>query len=106
MSSLRFEWDEAKNLANQRKHGVSFKQASQVFHDHRRVFLPDRIVDGEQRWQTVGLVSAATGGILLLQVAHTVREELENGFWVEVIRIISARKATPRERRSYANENS
>ena len=105
MSGIRFEWDEAKNLANLRKHGVSFPQASQVFRDPLRVLLPDRVVDGEQRWHALGLVGEPSGGILLLLVAHTVREELEPGKVVEVVRIISARKATPKERRTYAAEN-
>jgi hypothetical protein len=47
VSGIRFEWDEAKNLANQRKHGVNFKQASQVFRDPQRVLVAERVVDGE-----------------------------------------------------------
>ena len=105
MSGIRFEWDEAKNLSNQRKHGISFKQASQVFHDQRRVLVADRVVDFEQRWQTLGLVNEAAGGILLLLVPHTIREELESGAFIEVVRIITARRATPEERRTYAKEN-
>ena len=105
MNGIRFEWDETKNLANQRKHGVSFLQAGQVFNDPRRVLLQDRVVDSEQRWQALGMVSEESGGILLLLVAHTVWEELEAGVSVEVVRIISARKATPKERRAYADEN-
>jgi uncharacterized DUF497 family protein len=58
--------------------------------------------DGEQRWQTFGLVE----GLLLLMAAHTVREEDEEGAVTEVIRIISARYATQRERHYYENENS
>jgi len=53
----------------------------------------------------LGFVSEASGGILLLLVAHTIREELESGTFVEVIRIISARKTSPKERRDYADEN-
>jgi uncharacterized DUF497 family protein len=105
VGGIRFEWDEAKNLANRRKHGVSFKQASLVFRDPQRVLVAERVVDGEQRWQTIGVVRKATGGILLLLVAHTVREEFAPGVFIEVVRIISARKATPVERRSYADEN-
>jgi len=52
VSEIRFEWDEAKNLSNQRKHGVSFEDASEVFRDPLYVSLKDRIEDGEQRWQT------------------------------------------------------
>jgi hypothetical protein len=105
VSGIRFEWDEAKNLSNQRKRGVSFQQASQVFHDPQRVLVAERVVDGEQRWQTTGVVRKASGGVLLLLVAHTVREEVEPGVFVEVVRIVSARKATPVERRSYVGEN-
>jgi uncharacterized protein len=98
---MRFEWDEAKSLANRRKHGVSFEQASRVFYDPLYVSVRDRIQGGEERWQTLGLV----GGFLLLIVAHTVREERDEGTSVEVIRIISARRATPKERRRYEEEN-
>ena len=52
-------------------------------------------------WQTLGLVE----GLLLLTVAQTVREERDYGTSVEVIRIISARPATRKERRRYENEN-
>lgn len=106
MTEIRFEWDEAKNLSNQRKHGVSFEEASQVFWDPLHVAVPDRVVDGEQRWQTMGMSRMATGGLLLLLVAHTVREGPEHGTFIEVIRIISARRLTSEERKSYEDENS
>ena len=99
---MRFEWDEAKNLSNQRKHGVSFEKASAVFLDALYVSAQDRIEDGEPRWQTLGMV----GDLLLLTVVHTVREESDDGTAVEVIRIISARPATRTERRRYEDENS
>ena len=67
---MRFEWDEAKNLSNQRKHGVSFEKASAVFLDPLYVSVQDRIEDGEQRWQAIGMV----GDLLILTVAHTVRD--------------------------------
>ena len=101
MTSVRFEWDEAKNLSNQRKHdGVSFETACQVFQDPLHVSTQDRIESGEQRWQTVGAVQ----GFVILLVAHTITED-DDGGSVEIIRIISARRATPRERRRYENEN-
>ncbi|MHB8528372.1 MAG: BrnT family toxin [Caulobacteraceae bacterium] len=51
MIGVRFEWDEAKNLSNQRKHdSVSFEEASQVFRDPLHVSVQDRIEGGEQRW--------------------------------------------------------
>ncbi|HXM66367.1 MAG TPA: BrnT family toxin [Candidatus Acidoferrum sp.] len=98
---MRFEWDEAKNLSNRRKHGVNFEQASLIFGDPLYVSVQDRIEDGEPRWQTLGLVE----GVLLLAVAHTVREENDDGKPVEVIRIISARQATRKERLRYEEEN-
>ncbi len=102
MIGLRFEWDEAKNLSNQRKHdGVSFADARQVFHDPLHISVQDRIEGGEQRWQTMGRVQ----GCVILVVAHTLREEDADGGSVEIIRIISARRATPRERRRYENED-
>jgi len=57
--------------------------------------VQDREVEGELRWQTIGMV----GGLHVLLVAHTVEESLE------VIRMVSARKATPRERNTYAQGN-
>jgi len=90
---IRFEWDDAKNRLNQRKHGVSFELATEVFRDPCHLSVQDRHVGGEERWQTMGLV----GGRVLLLVAHTWREEGDG----EVIRIISARKATAHERRRY-----
>lgn len=102
VAGIRFEWDEAKNLSNQRKHdGVSFEEARQVFQDPLHVSAPDRIEGGEQRWQTVGAVQA----VVILVVAHTVTEQDADRGSVEIIRIISARRATPRERRRYENEN-
>lgn len=101
MPEIRFEWDEAKNLSNQRKHGVRFEEASLVFLDPLFVSVKERIEDGEQRWQTFGLVE----GCLLLMVAHTAREVDEHGETVEVIRIISARRASRKERHRYEDEN-
>jgi uncharacterized DUF497 family protein len=72
-----------------------------VFLDPLYVSVRERIEDGEERWQTFGVVE----GSLLLMVAHTLREECGHGNWIEVIRIITAREATARERRRYENEN-
>jgi uncharacterized DUF497 family protein len=98
---MRFEWDEAKNLSNRRKHGVSFEEASAVFLDPLYVSVQDRVENGELRWQTFGPVE----DLLFLTVAHTVREASEDGILIEVIRIISARRATRKERRRYEDEN-
>jgi uncharacterized DUF497 family protein len=92
---VEFAWDERKNRSNQRKHGVSFETASLVFDDPNHLTRQDREVDGEPRWQTIGIVN----GVYLLLVAHTVDED------EEVIRILSARKATRRERSIYAQSN-
>jgi uncharacterized DUF497 family protein len=64
-----------------------------VFADPYALTEQDRIVGGELRWQTIGLA----GGVVLLLVAHTVQEEGAD----EVIRIISARKATRKECKRY-----
>jgi len=53
---MKFEWDEDKNQANYAKHGLSFEIACKVFDDPLVVYLFDRIVDGEERWQAVGKV--------------------------------------------------
>lgn len=90
---LFFEWDERKAAANLRKHGIQFEEAAQVFFDEFALSAQDRIVDGEPRWQTVGVVE----GILVLVVAHMVWDEGQD----EVIRIISARRATRKERIRY-----
>jgi uncharacterized DUF497 family protein len=100
MNGIRLEWDEAKNRANIVKHGISFDEASQVFADPYYFSLSERVEDGEQRWQSFGIVK----GQLLLMVAHTIREQSGNEI-VEIVRIITARKATNHERRHYEEEN-
>lgn len=92
-SMVWFEWDDAKARTNERKHGVRFEDAMLVFADPFALVEQDRIEGGELRWQTLGLV----GGVALLLVAHTVR----SGPGEEAIRIISARKATRKERQRY-----
>jgi uncharacterized protein len=98
--AARFEWDAAKAAINQRKHGISFDTAMRIFADP--FALSGRILDesGEERWQTLGTVE----GHLLLLVAHTIREEDLDGTAIEIIRIISARKADKKERRRYEQE--
>jgi len=74
--------------------------AIRAFGDPFALTDADRIEAGEQRWQTLGLVE----GYLLLLVAHTAREEVEEGQPIEVVRIISARRADRKERRRYEEE--
>jgi uncharacterized DUF497 family protein len=95
---IRFEWDGAKEHANRRKHGISFEIARQVFGDPDALVEQDRIEGDELRWQTIGMID----GTLLLLVAHTVAfgDDEPN----ETIRIISARRASGRERRRYEKE--
>lgn len=94
---IRFEWNDANAARHFKKHGVSFEVAARVFADPFALMVQDRIENGEQRWQTIGRVD----GHLLLLVAHTVSEDDDT----EVIGIISARKADPKERKRYEQEN-
>ena len=85
---MRFEWDPVKAASNQRKHGVSFQEAAECFEDGFALVLgeprdPDRLI----------LIGASRGHRMIF----TVYAEKA----VAVIRIISARKATLRERRKY-----
>ena len=92
---FKFEWDPAKAASNARKHGVNFDDAVTVFQDRLMRSLPDEEhSDLEQRWITLG---EARNGRLLV-VAHTYREGGDGSY---TVRIISARPATPSERRNY-----
>lgn len=86
-----FTWDDAKNEINVKKHGISFEKASDVFSDPHALSRVERIENGEERWQTIGMV----GEILILLVVYTLRTNTEE------IRIISARKADRKERKAY-----
>lgn len=90
--SISFEWDPRKAVANSRKHGVSFEDAQSVFADERARLIddPDHSAD-EDRFLLLGLGAS----LRLLVVAHCYRAR------GEVIRIISARKATREEQHFY-----
>lgn len=90
---MKFEWDQAKNLSNHAKHGVSFQLAGKVFDDPLATYLFDRIEDGEERWHVMGKI----GDMPVLLVVHTYRSDDGE----EIIRIISARQASSHERRRY-----
>ena len=91
MSQIRFEWDPKKAKSNQKKHGVSFEEAQSVFFDEQALLLEDpQPLHEEERFVLLG-VSAT---LRLLVVVHALRER-------NVIRIISARKATRNEAREY-----
>ena len=91
---MRFTWDENKNQINFKKHGISFEEASEVYHDPLHIaVLDERFNYYEERWITIGKT---------LKNKVVVAANLyfdENG--EEVIRIISARLATALERRQY-----
>jgi len=88
---MGFEWDEAKRLANLDKHGIDFIDVPEVFEGDIVTVEDDRYSYGEQRFVTFGLLQGR-----VVAVVHTDRGES--------IRIISARKATKNEQRSYFQE--
>lgn len=93
---MRFEWDPKKDESNRKKHGIAFEMAQMVFSDPLALSVPDQgHSEGEERWITVGHV----GSRFIVVVVHTYRDSEED----EVIRLISARKATPKERKQYMN---
>jgi uncharacterized DUF497 family protein len=98
---MRCEWDEAKNLQNQRRHrGISFEMAALVFEDERCLIVADRVDyhTKEQRWHALGAAQVEPGIGAVLLVVHVYREE-QNG--EEIVRIISAPVAEKSEVRRY-----
>ena len=92
MAELEFEWDPRKARANLKKHGVSFEEAQSVFFDDEALFRDDdEHSDDEERFVLLGLSSI----LRILVVVHCFRGT------DDVIRIISARKATPSEAGQY-----
>ena len=91
---MEWIWDVIKAERNRIKHGLSFETAILVFDDPMQISLPDPHPDGD-RWRTIGRVSHST-----LFVVHTLIEDDGHG------RIISARRATASERKSYEEARS
>jgi len=92
MITIHFEWDEAKNRRNVKKHGVEFSEARTVFLDPFAWVIDDEAhSDAEDRFIILG----ASHTLRLLVVCHCYRKQ------DEAIRIISARKATGAERKVY-----
>jgi uncharacterized DUF497 family protein len=90
---MQFEWDPIKAAGNHGKHGITFTEGATVFGDVLAVTFPDNEHSiGEHRFLTIGMSN--TGNILI--VSHADRGEKT--------RLISVRKATPKERRFYANQ--
>jgi len=92
MDDLRFEWDEKKNKANRKKHGVEFEEARTAFYDENAIefFDPDHS-GSEERFILLGLSLR----LRALVVCHCFRES------EDTVRIISARKADKAEERDY-----
>jgi uncharacterized DUF497 family protein len=89
---IRFEWDERKNRGNRIKHGVWFEEAQSAFRDpYARLFHDPEHSEGEDRFILIGVSSTARP----LVIVHCYKE------FDSVIRIISARKATAKERIFY-----
>lgn len=82
---MRFEWDETKNAANIRKHGIDFADVTDIFNHPMLAILDNREDYGEERWIAIGWIRTLVG-----VVAYTERHG-------DAIRIISARKATKHE---------
>jgi uncharacterized DUF497 family protein len=94
---IRFEWDPDKAASNLKKHGISFDLAIRAFGDPFAFTAQDRVEGGEYRWQTIGMVE----GWLLLVVAHSYPDSADG---IEIVRIISARRAMRHERKRYEQE--
>ena len=92
MNKLIFEWDDAKNKINLKKHGVSFEEAQTVFFDDNAIEFddPDHSLD-EERYLLLGFSQR----LKILVVCHCYRDS------DSIIRIISARKATKKEQKAY-----
>jgi uncharacterized DUF497 family protein len=88
---VEFEWDPAKARANFRKHGIRFAEAVVAFEDDSAITIRDDAAD-EERWVAIGMDAAAR----VLVVVYTWRRER--------IRLISARIATPSERKQYEEQ--
>ena len=91
-----FEWDERKNAANIKKHGIAFKDAAYVFEDPLHKRYPDRSHRDEERYIAVGFVRN-----IIMMVVHTM-QEIDDG--CTLVRIISARKTDKSERKRYEND--
>lgn len=88
--SVRFEWDRGKNEANQKKHGLSFEEAKELFasDDYLEIYDEEHSVD-EDRFIAIGAIRV--GDVV---VVFTEREE-------DIVRILSARRATKKEARLF-----
>ena len=94
MNEITFAWDERKNRENQRKHGISFEEATTIFADENARLIHDpEHFPSEDRFILLGF----SAKLRILVVVHAYRKDEKE------VRIISARKATPKERKQYGN---
>ena len=92
MKYISFQWENRKNISNQKKHGISFEEAKTVFYDDNARLIHDpEHSDIEDRFIILGFSST----LRILAVVHTYREQ------DEIIRLISARRATKNESKYY-----
>jgi len=95
MEPLRFQWDEKKDRSNQKKHGISFLEAQTVFYDEHAIEFPD---PGHSAAEDRFLLLGRSLRLRVLLICHCDREN------ESIIRIISARKATRKERAVYVRK--
>ena len=90
---MKYEWDDAKNRENMRRHGIDFADATEVFNHPMLTRLDDRKDYGEDRWVGIGLMQNTVAVVVYVE-------------WIEEdrVRFISARPALRHERKSYQNE--
>ncbi len=89
-----FQWDSNKNESNIQKHGISFELAHYAFFDPHVQTNLHQVVDGEERWKTLGKIE----GEIVVFIGHLLYDNEDEK---EVIRMITARKATKQEVREY-----
>lgn len=94
---VEFEWDDKKAKPNLKKHGISFHEAQTVFFDEFATQFYDDDSDEEERFILLGISNRSR----ILIVVHC-----ERGHHTEMLRIISARKATAKERTYYQGKQS
>lgn len=91
---MELTWDEDKNRESRKKHGIDFKELSEIFDDPLHISILDKRFDYfEERWITIG--ATKKGKVLVVGHLYFIEEENEH------IKIITARKATRKEREQY-----
>ncbi len=94
---MEFEWDDDKNAANLAKHGINFEEAAHIFEGVVISRQDVRHDYGEPRMITIGQINGLKNEFIVVTVVHTDRKGR--------VRLISARYASPRERKDYHDHN-